>query len=38
VQDKLAVGYERIERDVVGEGVHEGFHALLDRLSQAYHV
>jgi hemerythrin-like domain-containing protein len=38
VQDELAVGYERIERDVVGEGVHEGFHALLDRLSQAYHV
>ena len=38
VQDELVVGYERIERDVVGEGVHEGFHALLDRLSQAYHV
>ena len=36
VQDELVVGYERIERDVVGEGVHEGFHALLDRLSQAY--
>jgi len=38
VQDELAVGYERIERDVVGEGVHEGFHALLDRLSLTYHV
>lgn len=38
VQDELNAGYERIERDVVGEGVHEAFHALLDRLSQAYHV
>ena len=37
VQDELAVGYERIERDVVGEGVHEGFHALLDRLSRTYY-
>ena len=38
VQDELAAGYERIERDVVGEGVHEGFHALLDRLWLTYHV
>jgi len=38
VQDELDVGYERIERDVVGEGVHEGFHALLDRLSLTYHA
>jgi len=38
VQRSLAAGYDRIERDVVGGGVHEAFHALLDRLSQAYHV
>ncbi len=35
-QQELAEGYDRIERDVVGEGVHESFHALLDRLSEAY--
>jgi len=35
-QGELAEGYERIERDVIGEGRHEAFHALLDRLSQAY--
>lgn len=38
VQEELAKGYERIERDVVGDGRHEAFHALLDRLSQTYHV
>jgi hemerythrin-like domain-containing protein len=37
-QEELAEGYERIERDVVGEGRHEAFHALLDRLSQVYHA
>lgn len=36
VQDELVEGYERIERDVVGEGRHEAFHALLDRLSLTY--
>ena len=36
VQAELAKGYERIEREVVGGGVHEGFHALLDRLGDAY--
>jgi len=36
VQDELEKGYERIERDVVGEGRHEAFHAMLDRLSEAY--
>lgn len=36
VKDDLAEGYERIEREVVGEGVHERFHALLDRLAQKY--
>jgi len=36
VQTELAEGYERIEREVVGGGVHEGFHALLDRLGDAY--
>lgn len=36
VQEDLAEGYERIELEVVGGGVHESFHALIDRLSQAY--
>lgn len=36
VQDDLAEGYERIEREVIGEGVHEAFHALLDRLEDTY--
>lgn len=35
-QDELAEGYERLEHDVIGEGVHEGFHALLERLSDTY--
>ena len=38
VRETLAEGYERIEREVVGGGVHEGFHALLDRLGDAYRV
>lgn len=38
VQVQLNEGYERIEVEVVGGGVHEAFHALLDRLSQAYDV
>lgn len=36
VQAELEEGYDRIEREVVGGGVHEAFHALLDRLAQAY--
>lgn len=36
VQDELNEGYDRIEREVVGGGVHEAFHALLDRLWQFY--
>ena len=36
VQDEVVEGYERIERDVVGEGRHKAFHALLDTLSQTY--
>lgn len=36
VQDELNEGYDRIEREVVGEGRHEVFHELLDRLSKAY--
>lgn len=38
VQEQLVDGYERIERDVVGGGVHEAFHALLDRLGDTYHA
>lgn len=36
VQAQLNDGYERIEVEVVGGGVHERFHALLDRLTQKY--
>ncbi|MDZ4177822.1 MAG: hemerythrin domain-containing protein [Coriobacteriia bacterium] len=36
VQEDLAEGYERIEREVIGEGRHEEFHALLERLEAAY--
>jgi len=36
VQQELAEGYERLEREVIGEGVHEGFHAMLDRLAAKY--
>jgi hemerythrin-like domain-containing protein len=38
VQAELEEGYERIEREVVGGGVHEAFHALLDRLGEMYAV
>lgn len=37
-QDALAQGYERVEREVIGEGRHEAFHVLLDRLAQTYHT
>ena len=36
VQEELPEGYDRIEREVVGGGVHEAFHALLDRLAATY--
>lgn len=36
VQEDLAEGYDRIERERIGEGRHEGFHALLDRLEQTW--
>ncbi len=36
MQAELNEGYERIEREVVGEGRHEAFHALIDQLSLAY--
>jgi len=32
VQQSLAEGYDEVERVVVGEGRHEAFHAMLDRL------
>ncbi len=35
-QHALEEGFERIERDVVGEGRHEAFHALLDELEGVY--
>jgi len=35
-QEALEAGYDRVEREVVGEGRHEAFHALLDRLEAAY--
>ncbi|MHB1016953.1 MAG: hemerythrin domain-containing protein [Coriobacteriia bacterium] len=38
VQDGLTDGFERIELEVVGKGVHEGFHLLLDRLRRVYHA
>jgi len=37
-QEKLVTEYERVEREVVGEGRHEAFHAMLDQMSQAYHL
>lgn len=36
VQEELKEGYERVEREVVGGGVHEAFHALLERLGDVY--
>jgi hemerythrin-like domain-containing protein len=36
VQRQLAEGYETVETEVVGEGRHEAFHDLLDRLEAAY--
>jgi hemerythrin-like domain-containing protein len=36
VQEELLEGYERVEQEVVGGGVHERFHALIDRLGHTY--
>lgn len=36
VQRHLAEEYDRIEREVIGGGRHEAFHATLDRLSSEY--
>ena len=38
MQDDLVLGYELIEREVVGEGRHEAFHALIGRLAEEYQV
>ena len=35
-QMRLAEGFERVEREETGEGVHEKYHALLHRLRDAY--
>ncbi|MHB1293869.1 MAG: hemerythrin domain-containing protein [Anaerolineae bacterium] len=35
-QAKLEEGFERIEREVVGEGRHEAFHKMLETLSATY--
>jgi len=36
VQSGLEHGYDRVEREVVGQGRHEAFHAMLDRLEASY--
>jgi len=36
--EELEKGYERVERETIGEGRHEQFHALLDRLEAKYAV
>jgi len=36
VQEQLLEGYERIEREVIGAGRHEAFHAMLERLADTY--
>lgn len=35
-QEELQSGYDRIERDVVGQGRHEAFHEMLDRMKAEY--
>ena len=35
-QDALREGFAQVERERIGAGKHEEFHALLDRLSQVY--
>jgi hemerythrin-like domain-containing protein len=36
IQQALERGYERIERDVIGPGRHEAFHAMLHGLTERY--
>lgn len=36
VQTRLQEDYDRLEREVIGEGRHEAFHAMLDRLETEY--
>lgn len=35
-QARLIEGYERVEREVVGEGRHEAFHEMLERMKHEY--
>jgi hemerythrin-like domain-containing protein len=35
-QDELTAGFEKVEEEVVGHGVHEKFHELLDQLEKIY--
>jgi hemerythrin-like domain-containing protein len=37
-QKELIKGYERVENEVIGEGKHEEFHHLLDKLKRAYEI
>ncbi len=34
--DQLAVGFEKIEEERIGPGVHDAFHAMLDRMQAEY--
>ena len=35
-KEELLKGFERVERERIGEGKHEEFHALLDQLREIY--
>jgi hemerythrin-like domain-containing protein len=35
-QEELAAGFARVEEEIVGHGVHERFHELLDELEKIY--
>lgn len=34
--DQLAVGFDKIEEERIGPGVHDAFHAMLDRMQSEY--
>ncbi len=36
IQEELTAGFDRVEREETGEGVHEKYHALLHRLRDLY--
>lgn len=36
--ERVVAEYERLERDVIGEGKHEQFHEMLDRLERTFSV